>query len=76
MSLLFVLVLVRLGLLAMIVALLFEHLLRALPLTLDLSTWYAGMSLVYVLIVLGLGLWGFWTALAGQPAFGGEWLKD
>jgi hypothetical protein len=76
MALLFVLILVRLGLLAMVVALFFEQLLRVLPLTSDFSPWYAGTSLVYVLIALGSGGWGFWTALAGQPAFGGEWLKD
>jgi serine/threonine-protein kinase len=76
MALLFVLILVRLGLLAMVVALFFEQLLRVLPLTSDFSSWYAGTSLVYVLIALGSGGWGFWTALAGQPAFGGEWLKD
>ncbi len=75
-SLLFILVLVRLGLLAMIVALFVEQLARVLPLTLDVSAWYSYTSPAFVGIILTIGGWGFRTALAGQPAFGGEWLKD
>jgi serine/threonine-protein kinase len=75
-SLILVGVIVRLGLLAASVTVLFEQLLSVLPLSADPSSPYAGTTLVFLLITLGLGIWGFRTSLAGQSAFGGELFRD
>ena len=48
---------------------LFAGLLRG-PVTLDLNAWTFGTSLVTLLVVGALALYGFTVALAGQPAFG------
>ncbi len=39
--------------------------LASVPLTLDLSAWYAGYGLFFVLVVLALAAWGFWAARGG-----------
>ena len=44
----------------------------SLPLTLDLSAWYAGCGAFFVLVVLALAVWGFWAARSGGPLVGAE----
>ncbi len=43
---------------------LFQH-----ALTLDFSTWYAGNSMIVLLLPVGLVIFAFWTSLAGRSVF-------
>ena len=52
------------------------NLLASVPLTLDLSAWYFGHGLFFVLVVLALAGWGFWAARGGGPLFGAAGLDD
>jgi len=61
-------VLLRFGLLAFVVGFLFRQIVRTFPMTLDTSAWYAGTSYFAMAIVLGLTLFGLWTATAGRSA--------
>jgi len=71
-----VLVATRFGLLALALRQFAYHLLTLFPLTLDFSRWYAGRSLVIVLLLAGLALYGFDTSLGGKPAFGAPALEE
>jgi hypothetical protein len=68
------LVLLRFGLLALIATEMTVNFLWSSPLTLDVSRWYFGYSLVVLLLVAALAAWGFRTALAGRPLFKDETL--
>jgi hypothetical protein len=46
------------------------------PLTLDVSAWFAARALPVVAVVVALSLYGFRTALAGKPLFGRALLDD
>jgi serine/threonine-protein kinase len=70
-----VLVLVRFGLLAVVAQSLVQELLLVSPLTRDLSAWYAGVSLVVVLIVVVLAGFGFYASLGGRPLLREELLE-
>jgi serine/threonine-protein kinase len=71
-----VLVLMRLGLLAIAVSLLFADLLGAFPLTTQTSVWYAYLSFVGFTLVAALVFYGFYISLAGRPVFAGAMLDD
>jgi serine/threonine-protein kinase len=71
-----VLVLMRLGLLAVVVSLLFADLLGSFPLTTQTSAWYSYLSFVGFTLVAALLLYGFYISLAGRPIFGGAALED
>ena len=60
------------GLLSWMVGIAVTYLLVYFPLTADPSAWYFGSSALVLCVPLGLGLYGFWTALAGRPLLGGE----
>jgi serine/threonine-protein kinase len=79
-SLLFVavdiLVLVRFGLLGYSSSTLVGFLLTELPLTFDVSVWWAPRGFVALAAVVALGVYAFRTSLAGKPAFGGDWLEN
>lgn len=66
----------RYGLLALIVAIFFIHLLIFYPITSDFSAWYAADFVLALLIALGLAGFGFYTSLAGEPLFRGARLDD
>ena len=68
--------LLRYGLLAVVVSFGFGTFLQAFPITTDLSTWYAGIGLVGVCLLLGLTVHGFYTSLGGQPLLGRVSLED
>jgi len=51
-----------------------ENFLGSSPLTLDVSRWYSGYSLVVLLLVAALAAWGFRTTLAGRPLLKDETL--
>ena len=75
-ALLIVWVLYRYGLLALISAVFFFHLIIFFPVTSEVSAWYAGDFVLALFISLALALFGFYTSLAGQSLFSGEILKD
>ena len=47
----------------------------AVPMTTDLSAWYAGSAVFAVAIVLGLTVYAFHTAVAGRPLFKAGFLE-
>jgi hypothetical protein len=59
----------RFGLLSVIGGLFLLNTLQWVPLTWDLSKWYAGAGLVSVVAVLGVAGWAFYISLAGQKLF-------
>jgi serine/threonine-protein kinase len=65
----FWLVLFRFGLLSIVVGATVSDLLQQLPLTFDLTAWYADVTLLTLALILGLAGWGFWVSLAGRPLF-------
>jgi serine/threonine-protein kinase len=68
-------VFVRFGLLAWVFANYFGHCLQ-FPLTTDSSAWYAGTSLLVLLVLAAIAVYGFRIALAGRPMFSGMRLED
>ena len=64
--------LARFGLLAMAGSLFCSELLSMVPLTADLSAWYAYQGVIMALIVIGLAVYACFTATRGQRLFG-EW---
>jgi hypothetical protein len=71
----FIFVILRFGLLALVFANYFGHMLQ-FPLTTDSSAWYAGTSLFVLLFLAALAVYGFRIALAGRPMFSGAGLDD
>jgi serine/threonine protein kinase len=69
---LMVFILMRFGLLAVAVSIFFAAFLSQFPLNTDFSVWYAGDSAFTVIVALAVALFGFRTALAGQPLFKAE----
>ena len=70
-----VVALVRFGLLAAMVSLFVSEILFVYPMTLDLSTWYAGGSLLVLLIAVALSALGFYLSLGGRPLLRDELLQ-
>jgi hypothetical protein len=62
-------VLVRVGLLAAVVALVVHAWLEAAPLGLGLGTWAADATVLPLVLVFGLGCYGFVRSLGGRSAF-------
>jgi hypothetical protein len=75
-SILFLGVMLRGGLLALVTALYVMFALAEVPLTLDLTAWYAFQSLPVVAAVLMLAVYGFLTSVGGKPLLGGGLLDD
>jgi hypothetical protein len=71
-----ILVATRFGIVALAVSFLSRDLLLSSPLTLDFSRWYAGRSLLVLLILAGLAVYGFRASLGGKPAFGAAVLDE
>jgi len=69
------LVLLRFGLLALVVAMLFHMRFIDLRVTFDFSAWYASGSLIILLFLTSIAVYGFHTALAGRPLFKDELLE-
>jgi hypothetical protein len=67
--------LVRFGLLATAVAVLFNVVFVLFPVTAQLSAWYSGIGLTGLALLLGLTVYAFHTSLGGQPLFGSPWLR-
>jgi hypothetical protein len=65
----------RVGLLPLILCASIKDLVVHLPLTFDLSSWYAPAGLPALLVVLLVAYWGFRTSVAGRPLFRDEILE-
>ena len=59
----------RFGFLPVMLGFTVADLVRAMPLTFDLSAWYAQASLFPLLLLLGLAVYGMRVSIAGQPLF-------
>ena len=68
----FLFVLKRFGLLVLVVGLVVQNVLLVFPTTTRLSQWYAAPSLVGLIAITALAVYGFRTARAGQPLFGAD----
>jgi hypothetical protein len=66
-----VLVLKKFGLLALIVGLVVQNILAVFPTTSHLSRWYSNAGLAGIVVIALAAVYGFYTALAGQPIFSG-----
>ncbi|MFL6277747.1 MAG: hypothetical protein ACJ74G_21375 [Blastocatellia bacterium] len=66
----------RFGLVATIAAILAFIFLGGFPLTPNFSAWYFSIGLIGPLMVLALGVYGFYTSLGGQPLFTGKLLEE
>jgi len=73
--LMYLAVLLRFGLLSVVVGTFFWSGSDSLVMTLDFSSWYPEHSLPVVVLGLGVALYGFYTSLAGRPAFGEDALE-
>ena len=71
-----VFLLIRFGLLALVVSVVFGFCFLSLPLTTQGSAWYAGISLTGILLMAAMAFYGFYTSLGGRPVFGGAVLED
>ncbi len=66
-----VLVLKKVGLLALIAGLVVQNVLVVFPMTSHLSRWYANAGLTGIAVITALLIYGFFTGLAGRPLFTG-----
>jgi hypothetical protein len=73
---LLVLAFTRFGLLTLSTSTLIYFWLNSLPLTTNLSAWYAGTSFLVMFIVTALAGYAFYTSLGGQKVFKGKLLED
>jgi hypothetical protein len=71
-----VFLLIRFGLLALVAAYEFNDFLGSFPLTTQMSSWYASISLTGILLMAAMAFYGFYTSLGGRPAFGGAVLEE
>ncbi|HXI40939.1 MAG TPA: serine/threonine-protein kinase [Bryobacteraceae bacterium] len=62
-------VVVRFGLIALAAGIFMVDMLGSTPVTTNFSVWYATSPLAALLLVLGIAIWSFHTALAGRPLF-------
>ena len=70
------LVLRRFGLLALVVGLVVQNTLVALPMTTHLSRWYASGAIAGMVTTVAVALFAMYHALAGQPLFSTKALDD
>jgi serine/threonine-protein kinase len=71
-----VFLLIRFGLLSLVANFVFWYLLTNFPLTTQASAWYAGISLVGILLMAAVAFYGFYTSLGGRPVFGSAVLEE
>ncbi|MGH9683524.1 MAG: serine/threonine-protein kinase [Candidatus Acidiferrales bacterium] len=70
------LILIRFGLLALVMALVLNNVLLAYPITGHLSAWYAEPTILVFVLIFALALFSFYTSTAGKPRFGAVSLDD
>ena len=64
------LILVRLGLLALLVGLTLNNVLEAYPLTGHFTEWYAQPTIIVFAMIVALAVFGFYTSTAGKSRLG------
>ena len=69
-------ILIRFGLLALVVALVLTNVLQAYPITGHFAEWYAEPTILVFVLILALASFGFYTSTAGKPLFGSVSLDD
>ncbi len=69
-------VMLRVGLLTLAVCLFTSNAIGNLPVTTDLSLWYAGQTFTQIAAAAALALFGFFTALAGQNILANDPFAD
>jgi serine/threonine-protein kinase len=69
-------VLLRFGVLPLVAGAFTHVILLRLPITLDLSVWYAGASVVALGSILALSVWSFRFALGGRRVWQGDLLES
>jgi serine/threonine-protein kinase len=69
-------VMMRFGLFAFVMSHFFLLHSEFYPYTTDFSAWYADRAFFALLVSAGLGLYGFYTSLAGQPLFRAGIMRD
>jgi serine/threonine protein kinase len=69
-------ILIRFGLLALVVALVLTNVLQAYPITGHFAEWYAAPTTLVFVLVLALAAFGFYTSTAGKSLFGSVSLDD
>jgi len=72
---LIVLAVARFGVVAMISLTWFTDIFNR-PVTTEISAWYAGEFVMYVLVLIALAVFGFYTSTAGQKLWQGKLLGD
>jgi serine/threonine-protein kinase len=72
----YIFILTRFGLLAMVSGHFFFLLFEYFPITSDLSVWYAGSSALAFAAAAAVAIYGFYTSLAGRSVFQGNLLED
>ena len=60
----------RVGLLSGATMLITQRLLTRIPITVDFRAWYAGATMVVMLLIMGLALWSFNAATRPQARMG------
>ncbi len=68
--------LIRFGLLSLVTLFLFSYFTYILPITTNLSAWYAGSTIFVLLMVVALATYGFYLSLGGQRLLRGGILPD
>lgn len=63
----FMLVLIRIGLLSAVFWAIYMYIASFVPLTLDSAAWFAGRSWFTLLLFAAIAGYGFWISLAGRP---------
>ena len=66
----------RMGFLALVVTFSVTDLMQILPLSFDFSSWHSGPTILYLLLLVGLAVYGFRTSLAGRPLLKDQMAAD
>lgn len=64
-----VIIVIRFGLVPLVLAIFTIDMLANVPFSADLSTWYMSTSILALLSVVAIAVWGFYHSLGGQPVW-------
>ena len=59
--------LLRFGVLSLVTAVFVSSLVSAVPMTIDLTKWFSGSTMIAFAVLIGLATYGAWIASAGHP---------
>jgi hypothetical protein len=72
----FISVLLRWGVLALVVTAYVYIVAATLPMTLDSSVWYFGRALLAMMVIAAIAIYGFFVAVGDKPMFGRALLEE